>query len=93
MEKTLFIPMWMLNTLYSGLQKLYEEEAKKSNLNMILKYVDEKHGREEALKIKKQMEANPFTKLGKICESMKRIDEMRDSYTKEFETIKKDNHE
>lgn len=68
---------WMLNTIYTALSERYSAYMQKSGYAKRIAFIDKHHGQEEAKKALAEITSNKMTELGRIWQSMQRIDEMR----------------
>jgi len=75
---------WMLNTIHDALEKQYADTRKSLGYDTGLAYLIRNNGLKEAKEAERELQDNRWHPLGKIWQSMKRIEKMREEITEHF---------
>jgi len=69
---------WMFNVIEEALKKHYDEQLQKSGTNDVLKFICDSKGFEESEKHFKEIKFNRYHSIGKIWQTMMRIETMKE---------------
>lgn len=82
MEKIPNLEYWMIGIAISALQKEYTQALKNNNYHRMLSHVAKEKGMEAAKEAEKQLQSNRFGEVGRVWLSMRKLEEMREAYSK-----------